>query len=131
MGKEPLFRPVNEPGLWVCELCQDVEIGAKLIRCCVVPTKESASGLGFDTVYQKLKDRLRKDMATRAEAENVKVKVKWLDAPEDWASMPPRWRTRYVLHSIGYVPAPFDLDGTRTVFADSVSEHWRRTLDRL
>ncbi len=128
MGKEPFYyRQVNERGLWGRELCQDVEIeGAEPIRCCVVPTKESAFGLGFDAVDQKLKDRLRDDMETRAEAESFRVKVKWLDVPEDWASMPPAARTRYVLRSIGYVLVPLD-----EVFADVVSGHWRRTLDRL
>ncbi len=131
MGKEPFYyRQVNEPDLWGRELCQDVEIeGAEPIRCCVVPTKESAFGLGFDAVDQKLKDRLRDDMETRAEAESFSVKVKWLDAPEDWASMPPAARTRYVLRSIGYVRVPLN-DGAGSVLArDACSEHWRRTLD--
>ena len=120
MEREPLFRPVNEPGLWECELCQVVEVeSANWIRCCVVPTRESASGLGFETIHQKLKDRLREDMKQRA-------KFRKTERKEPGASRRPH------LQSMGYVHVgPVSGNGTRTVLADFASEHWRRTLDRL
>ena len=112
------FRPVKEPGLWGHEWCVEVEMeDEETILCCVVTTEEAAAGSGFETVSRKLKEALRDDMEKRAGAESVEVKVKWLEAPEDWTSMPPAARTRYVLGSIGYVRVPPLDDG-----------HWRRTV---
>ena len=84
-------------------------------------TKESATGLGFETVDQKLKDRLRDDMETRAENESRKVTAKLLFAPKDWAPRPLAYRRAAALKYLDYVPVPRE-DGP---------ENWRRTLDRL
>jgi len=121
MGRA-FFRPVlHEPDLWEYERCIEVETeDANLILFSVVPTKEAASGMGFQTVMPRLTKTLGEDTKKRAESESRKVKSKWLDAPEDWGSMPPADRTRWVLRSMGYVRVP-----------RAGPEHWRRTLDQL
>ncbi len=135
MDTGPFFRTVNEPGLWMHERCVKIEReDAESILCSVVATSLAAAMSDFKTVMRELEETLREDMEKRADSESGKVTagndlevaVKWLDAPEDWASMPPAARTRYVLRSIGYVRVQLD-----DAFADVVSGHWRRTLDRL
>ncbi len=123
MGRA-FFRPVlHEPDLWEYERCIEVETeDADAILCSVVPTKEAASGLGFQVVMSKLAETLREDMEKRAESESPHGHIEVaLDAPEDWASRPLVYRRAVALRSLHYVLVP----------REHGPEHWRRTLDRL
>ncbi len=130
MDTGPVFRTVNEPGLWMHERCVKIEReDAEAILCSVVATNLAAAGSNFKTVMRKLIDTLSEDMEKRADSESGKVTagndldvaVKWLDAPEDWASKPLASRRADALRRLRYVRVPSE-DGVK---------HWRRTLDRL
>ena len=130
MDTGPFFRTVNEPGLWMHERCIEIDVeGPESILCSVAATTLAAAASDFKTVMQKLTKTLREDMEKRAESESGKVAaltdlevaVKWLDAPDYWASRPLASRRADAIKDLHYVRVPRE-DG---------SEHWRRTLDEL
>ncbi len=130
MDTGPFFRVVKEPGLWMHERCIEIDVeDAKSILCSVVATNLAAAMSDFKTVMRELEETLHEDMEKRAESESGKVTagndlevaVKWLDAPEDWASRPLASRRADALNRLHYV----------RVSSEHGPEHWRRTLDRL